>query len=83
MTAKSRSLGHDIYFNDVWRWSDNNIPLTEESRACKKCSLYPIFLDADTGQGADACLGVIEGVKAACCGHGIDEDSYIDWEDTK
>lgn len=42
-------------------------------RPCVKCGLRP------TPEGYDACLGHIEGAKAACCGHGI-ETGYVAWE---
>lgn len=70
MTVKSHSRGHEIIYKDnKWIYSDT-LELINENRACKKCECLP------TPEGYDACLGHIEGVKHACCGHGI-EDKYI------
>lgn len=63
--------GHEIYLkNGKWFYRDNNKPYIYE-RPCKKCGCYP------TKEGYDPCLGKIEGVKNACCGHRREEDRYI------
>lgn len=60
----SYSRGHKIYYDDsVWRYCDNNLPL-DDNRPCKKCGMPP------TKEGYDYCLGYIESVNSACCGHG-------------
>ena len=70
MSAKAYSRGWEIYFDGTkWRYSDNN-KIVDDSRPCKRCGRMP------TKEGYDACLGFIEGVKSACCGHGV-EESYI------
>jgi hypothetical protein len=67
---KSYSRGHEIYYDGSdWRYSDDN-SIHDDSRPCKKCNCYP------TTEGYDACLGKIEGVIHACCGHGV-EKGYI------
>ena len=72
--------GHKIFFgNKKWRYMDNIEPL-DPKRPCKKCGLEPIELKSKMGDNVDACLGVLEGVKSACCGHGV-EDGYIMYED--
>ena len=58
----------------------DNIELLDPKRPCKKCGLKPIELKSDMGDNVDACLGVLKGVKSACCGHGV-EDGYIIYED--
>lgn len=69
--VKSHSRGWEIYYDgDCWRYSDNNIPLDEIVRPCKRCGKYP------TKEGYDACLGKIQGVSSACCGHGIESPYY-------
>lgn len=67
MTMKSYSRGHRIIFtNNNWVWEDNKESIKNE-KSCKKCNKMP------TKEGYDACLGKIEGVTSACCGHGIGE----------
>ena len=76
----SHSRGHKIYYDGSdWRHVDNN-ELIDQNRPCKKCGLKPIKLSSDMGDDVDACLGILEGVKSACCGHGV-EDGYIVYED--
>ena len=64
VTAFSR--GHQTYLGEdgLWRFVDNNL-IDDFTRACKKCGLPP------TKDGHDACLGVINNVSSACCGHGV------------
>ena len=67
---KSFGRGHEIYFkNGNWYYVDNN-ELYKDERACKKCGGFP------TKEGYDACLGYLEGVSQACCGHGIEGEEY-------
>ena len=67
---KAFSRGHEIYFKDGnWFYSDNNEPFKDDI-PCKKCNRYP------TKEGYDACIGYIEGVSEACCGHGIKGEEY-------
>lgn len=66
----SYSRGWEIYYDgNNWRYSDNN-QIHDNSRPCQRCGRMP------TEEGHDACLGHIDGVKAACCGHGS-EESYV------
>jgi len=61
----SYSRGHKTYYNgSEWLYCDNNKP-EDEMRPCARCGKSP------TPEGYDACLGYIEGVKSACCGHGV------------
>ena len=74
MTATGHFHGHTVHWdtNDaLWRYSDTNEPATE-CRPCVQCSNYP------TAAAFDACLGMIEGVVSACCGHGV-ETGYRRW----
>ncbi len=43
----------------------------KDQRTCDKCGETVV-----EGQ-PDPCIGYIEGVSAACCGHGKDEDAYV------
>jgi hypothetical protein len=65
ITAYQR--GHRIYFNNgKWCYLDNNEPIAKE-RPCLKCGRMP------TPEGYDTCLGYIDGVISACCGHGVEK----------
>lgn len=66
----SYSRGHKIYYDGKdWRYIDNN-EVVNNMRPCKRCGKIP------TKEGYDACLGHIDGVISACCGHGV-EPAYV------
>lgn len=57
--------GHKIVWHDGdWYYADSELLSTDE-RPCVRCNKMP------TPEGHDACLGHIQGVKSACCGHGV------------
>jgi hypothetical protein len=56
--------GWPIHWDGVWRYEDGE-PLSD--RPCARCGKPP------TPEGHDACLGHLDGVVAACCGHGVAE----------
>ena len=58
-----------IFMNGVWFYLDTMTP-DDNSRPCKRCGKLPI-------NGYDACLGHIDGVKSACCGHGVEKPYSI------
>ena len=71
--ATSNSRGWEIYYDETeksWMYSDTKTKY-DDSRPCKRCGRMP------TPEGYDACLGYIEGVTSACCGHGVASDKYI------
>lgn len=43
-------------------------------RKCNKCQM------SITNEGHDPCIANLPGVKFACCGHGVREDSYITFD---
>jgi len=49
----------------------------KDNRPCIKCNKFPTF------KGYDACLGTLDGVKFACCGHGRIDNAYIMFNDGK
>lgn len=61
--------GHDWQYTDG---SPHKIGVTV--RPCPCCNSLPA--DGEP----DGCLGSLPGVKNACCGHGIDGESYIEFE---
>ena len=59
--------GHKIYYDgSMWRYCDDNSS-ADIDRPCIRCGKLP------TKEGYDACLGYIDGVKSACCGHGVEK----------
>lgn len=76
--AKSYYRGHLIVWNGIqWLFADNGDALPShggKSRPCKKCG-------AEMSENEpDKCLGELNGVDNACCGHGIKSQSYIRFE---
>jgi hypothetical protein len=56
--------GHKIFYDGCnWRYFDNG-KIIEDKRPCIRCGKYP---NADD---SDACIGHLDNVVAACCGHG-------------
>lgn len=69
--------GHQIEKQDeVWVFSDTKEPTVEnwQDRPCGHCGRE------NTKEGHDGCLGTLEGVMNACCGHGQTEDAYVQFE---
>ena len=62
--------------NGDFIYNDTHEPCNDD-RPCKHCNKYP------TPEGYDDCLGHLENVKYACCGHGIPENAYIIFNDGK
>lgn len=67
--------GHEIYTFDnktEWRYSHNNKPVDfQNPPPCKHCNVK-----YDQNE-PDPCLGKLPGVEYACCGHGVQKQSYI------
>lgn len=68
--------GHLIRWSDEleeWVYADDGMPtaLGWQKRPCGHCGR------SNTPEGHDGCLGTIEGVMNACCGHGIDSAAYV------
>jgi len=70
--------GHLTYYDadGNLKYLDDKTPCSEEERSCKACGLFK------TPEGADGCIGMLPGVKFACCGHGV-EQGYIYFENEK
>lgn len=70
--------GHHIErLNGEYVYSDTKTPTVDEfdKRPCGYCGLH------NTKEGHDGCLGTLVGVMNACCGHGIENDAYIQFLD--
>lgn len=71
--AKSFLRGHPIVYveaGEIWKYQDDMIPTIGNERPCGKCGEV-------REDGVDVCLGRLPGVENACCGHGVDSESYI------
>lgn len=66
--------GHGIeQINGVFVYSDTKEPTAEnyKARPCGHCGRH------NTPEGHDACIGALDNVKNACCGHGVVEEAYV------
>jgi len=70
MPPTSHHRGHPTVYLDQWRYADTGELVEGNERPCVRCGEMP------TEEGHDACLGTLDGVKSACCGHGV-EAGYI------
>jgi len=71
---KSKFRGHEIEErNGAFFFTDTGEPTakTWKNRPCGYCGKH------NTDKGHDACLGELPGVANACCGHGTQAESYI------
>ena len=79
MTARSKHRGHDTHWcEDTGAWvytSDGTRVSSNPERRCGHCQL------PNREDGHDACLGELEGVRNACCGHGIEDNAYVQLSD--
>ena len=67
--ATAFKRGRPIFYDHVkkeWYWAEDGLPITVE-KPCIRCGSLPNL------KGMDACLGRIDGVWSACCGHGVSE----------
>lgn len=63
--------GHKIHSIDgEWYYSDGEKTIGNP-RDCGYCH------KPDTEDGHDPCIGVLPRVMNACCGHGVNEEAYI------
>jgi len=69
---QSEYRGRDMFYKDnQWLYLDNNEPTVNNRRFCGHCK------KDDTKEGHDNCLGILPDVMNACCGHGIEDEAYI------
>ena len=78
MTIENKLRGHHIEWSeekDCWLYSDTKEPtyayVLDCPRACGHCG------EENTPEGYDACLGTLPEVMNACCGHGDEDMTYI------
>ena len=73
MGAVSWRRGYEVEWNETaseWCYRDTG-DVADYDRPCIKCEEMP------TQEGYDACLGHVEGVISACCGHGVWEGAIM------
>jgi hypothetical protein len=65
--------GHQLVMrNGRLEYEDETlVPDARGNMPCGKCSIY------NTPEGHDACLGTLPNAMNACCGHGNNDDAYI------
>ena len=72
--------GHEIEESGeglVYKDTKESVPKTWMDRPCGYCG------KENTPEGHDGCLGTLPGVMNACCGHGEQEDAYVQFLDGK
>lgn len=67
--------GHKIekYLGE-WIYTDTKTPCTSV-RECGFCS------KPNTPEGHDGCIGTLLNVANACCGHGVEKEAYVQFEE--
>ena len=65
--------GHEIIkVQNVFTYKDNGVKVSDDIwRPCGFCGLK------STVDDHDGCIGTLENVMNACCGHGVVEDAYV------
>ncbi|HDZ15665.1 hypothetical protein LCGC14_0570460 [marine sediment metagenome] len=72
MAANSKYRGHNIiYKNDRWLYANNGESTIGNERPCGHCR------KVRTKEGHDYCLGLLSNVMNACCGHGVEDKTYV------
>lgn len=79
MSVRSKYRGHAIVcIGGEWYYEESMQSVNSKPDvSCSYCGLE------STKEGHDGCLGTLRGVMNACCGHGIDEEAYIQFLDGK
>ena len=69
---KDKLRGHDIVcVNNEWLYKDTMTPTVGNERSCGHCD------KSNTSEGHDGCLGTLPNIMNACCGHGSDNEAYV------
>lgn len=80
--AEKTDRGNPVYYDSTrktWRYIDDGLPVDQywKMKSCGKCGEYRSIL------GHDPCIANLPGVRNACCGHGIESDAYVIFEDDR
>jgi hypothetical protein len=65
------SRGNLVYADDNGKAMYCDGVFFDDTRPCVACG---ISVESD---GPDPCLGLLDGVDAACCGHGVPGEEYV------
>lgn len=69
------SKGHELYYDEdkqQWFYTETKQPYNHSDiLVCPKCNL------SSRNDEPDPCLGMLMGVKYACCGHGDESQAYV------
>lgn len=72
MSVTSFLRGHPIFFaGGKWYYADTREQTAGNERPCGHCG------KESTTEGHDGCLGTLHGVMNACCGHGVNDEAYL------
>ena len=76
MKIESKYRGHEIIIeNKVWFYKDTKEPVSSNTfRKCGKCG------KSNTKEGHDGCLETLKYLMNACCGHGVINESYVQFQ---
>lgn len=67
--------GYPIYYKyGQWFYKDTRTKTVGDIRPCGHCGLE------NTKEGHDGCLGTLPDVMNACCGHGVENAAYIQFD---
>jgi len=73
ITSKIKGVHHKYCHESAYLENGEWVPIEPLTFDCPHCRV-------STVEEHDPCLGLLPGVKAACCGHGCREDAYIIFE---
>lgn len=63
--------GHTVYSDDFGDAVYEDGSVFDDTRPCAKCGI------AAGPDDVDPCLGWLDGVDSACCGHGVPGEEYV------
>jgi hypothetical protein len=67
--------GHPIFSKGgEWFYEDTETTVIDNERPCGHCR------KTNTKEGHDGCLGTLPDVMNACCGHGREEEAYVQFD---
>ena len=80
-TTKTNCRGHWLFYDDIskeWYHGETHekyTPELDKRLVCTKCNKLP------AENGHDACMMNVPNVAFACCGHGVENQAYLKYED--
>ena len=72
--SSGKLRGHKMNFvGSEWLYEDTGEPVTGNERGCGHCG------KGNTEEGHDGCIGTLDNVMNACCGHGVTDEAYVQY----